>query len=150
MRSAIIVVFLILSISCMAQIKLNPRIGLDVTDKERISIGKPFTYYDREGVQYTKSPETVMLPNVKTLIGLEINYKLYSLIFDNTTWENPDFKAFRFAPEQSRFDIMLECKLFTKLKIGLAHACYHPIRVTESKGGSMFGGFSSLYFHYGY
>ena len=150
MRSTIIVVFLILSISCMAQIKLNPRVGVDITDGEKFSIGSPFTYYDEQGVRYTKAAESIVLPHVKSLIGIEINYKKLSLIFDNTTWENLDFNALRFAPTQSRFDVMLELQLFTKLKMGVTHACYHPIRVSESEGGSMFGGFSSLYFHYGY
>lgn len=146
----IIPIFLLFCLTINAQIKLNPRVGIDVTTKEVMSIGNPFTYYDNDGVQYTKGPETVYLPSVKTLIGLEINYKAFSLIFDNITWENPDFEAFRFAPEQSRFDVMLECKLFNKLKIGLAHACYHPIKVSYKQEGTLYGGFSSIYLHYGY
>lgn len=150
MRYTLFVVFLILSISCTAQIILNPRVGVDITDGEKFSIGSPFTYYDQQGIRYTKNAESIVLPHVKSLLGIEINYKKLSLIFDNTTWEDLDFNDFRFSPTQSRFDVMLELKLYTKFKMGLTHTCYHPIRISESEGGSMFGGFSSLYFHYGY
>jgi hypothetical protein len=89
----------------MAQIKLNPRVGVDIIDGEKFSIGSPFTYYDEQGVRYTKASESIVLPHVKSLIGIEINYKKLSLIFDNTTWENLDFNDFRFSPTQSRFDV---------------------------------------------
>ena len=138
-RLIIVLALISVSITLPAQnrIKLFPKAALSYTD-EHYEISE-------QVLAHTE------MPYMTTRIGLELQYKNFSVYSDNKFWMKADLKDKSFTPSQAEFTFGVSYHLTQKINITAEHVCLHPIYTDNGKGiNGICGGKNEITISYGY
>ena len=151
---------------CQHKLKVIPKIRLEYffLGNERISpdglantissypnsLGNHvITFYGQDNV-------IIDLGDFRSDMGIEFQYRSFSIHFDNTTYfKNLFRKGIRFDPTQINFTVKIQYQIKnTGFKFYYAHSCYHPIKSYRDSNGKYlrgyYGGNDRIGFSYNY
>lgn len=136
MKTTIIVLLLILSISVSAQ--LNPKIAFDYF---------PNNYVVK--IAAATSGATNYYGMFRVRVGADYSIKKLTVYFDQKVYMNKA-SGISFRPMQAEWYVGLRYSVTDKIKIGYEHLCIHPIEAYAVYHSKVYGGYDVISISYGY
>lgn len=136
MKTTIIVLLLILSISVSAQ--LNPKIAFDYFPK---NYGIKVTTPSAEIINYYGL--------FRVRLGADYTIKKFTVFFNQNVYMNK-YSGITFRPLQAEWFAGLSYSITAKVKVTYEHLCIHPILTDGKSQTKIFGGYDVISISYGY
>lgn len=133
----LIILLLLVEATAAAQIKVNPRIAVDV-----------FTTPYQMKLQNSNTNYIVNYGTFRARVGAEVTYKSFAAGFSQNVYMEKGRNAFR--PLQAEWFVNVSFKLTDKIKVSIEHLCVHPVRSDGIERIEMFGGYNMISVSYGY
>jgi hypothetical protein len=142
MKTIIITLFLILSISASAQ--LNPKIAFDYF---------PYKSEIRMANFYAQSGNAAYISHYNGMfrvrVGADYSIKKFTIYFDQKVYMNKA-SGVSFRPLQAEWFAGLSYSITAKVKVTYEHLCIHPILTDGKDQTKIFGGYDVISISYGY
>jgi hypothetical protein len=135
----LIILLLLVEATAAAQIKVNPRIALDVfTTPYLLKVqGADLNY------------NIVDYGTFRARIGAEASYRRFAIGFTQHVYMR-HWNSFTFRPMQAEWFVNASFRLTDKLKLSVEHLCVHPVRTDGVRNVEVFGGYNMVSVSYGY
>jgi hypothetical protein len=144
-QKLIALIFLLLSIPALSQLKPKVAISYNFTDNVMVSSKS----YTEIGNTYVNKC-SYSLPNTVVSTGLEYIHGKLSVYYDTRIWVRFMKDDHSFSPEEARFELGVKYHLTDKIVISANHVCWHPLQSDGLSHNAIYGGNEGISISYGY